>query len=165
MPKPRRFVAWLALSLLVIVLDRWSKSAILAHFVDYERVTYTSFFNLHLMHNPGAAFGLLDDAGGWQVIFFSVLALAAAGLILWQLWLHADRFRYSLALAWIMGGALGNAYDRVTRGQVVDFLEFHWGPHFWPAFNIADCAIVGGAGLLILDSFLHKPAKAQGASS
>jgi len=113
-------------------------------------------FNLVLAHNTGAAFSFLAGAGGWQRGFFSVIAVVAAGVIVHLLRKHHEEKIFSLALALILGGALGNLIDRILLGHVVDFLDFYVQGYHWPAFNVADMAITGGAGLLIWGS-LKKP--------
>lgn len=146
---------WLWLTLLVILLDQLTKQLIVGHFELYERLEVLPIFNLTLAYNSGAAFSFLADAGGWQRWFFTAVALAAAVLILsWLVRLHADERLQGAALALILAGALGNLYDRVVLGHVVDFLDFHWGDYHFPAFNIADTAITLGAALIILDMLL-----------
>lgn len=113
----------------------------------------TPFFNLVHVLNPGAAFSFLAGAGGWQRWLFLTIALAVSA---WLIWLLARPLRKLEALAFslILGGALGNAFDRAVRGQVVDYLDFHLRGWHWPAFNIADMAIVGGALVLVLQSLV-----------
>ncbi len=152
-------VRWLALALLVIVLDQWSKYAISSHFYNGESLAIGSFFNLVLAHNQGAAFSFLNDAGGWQRWMFSGIAIAAAVWIIWLLRRHEGRKLFSFALALILGGALGNLIDRIAYGYVVDFLDFHWAGYHFAAFNLADSAITCGAALLLWDSFMTKTEK------
>ena len=117
----------------------------------------TSFFSLSLHFNQGAAFSFLHDAGGWQRWFFTIVAVAvSAALGRWLAKLDRSRWLEALALSLVLGGALGNLYDRITLGDVVDFLLFHWEDHYFPAFNLADAAICAGAGFLILDAFYGK---------
>lgn len=142
---------WLLLSLLVIVLDQWSKWLIDHHFELHEGVRVTSFFNLVRAHNPGAAFSFLAGASGWQRWFFTGLAIAASLFITWLLRKEGQHRLFACALALIMGGAIGNAIDRVWHGYVIDFLQFHAGGWAFPSFNIADSAITLGAALLIAD--------------
>ena len=107
-------------------------------------------------HNYGAAFSFLSDAGGWQRYGFSILAAGVSAVIaVWLARQPTDRWFESLALALILGGALGNLYDRVTLGYVVDFLDFHWSGHHFPAFNVADSGISVGAVMLIIDGFIN----------
>ncbi len=150
---------WFALSALVIVLDQLAKYAITSHFLPNETLVITPFFNLVLAHNQGAAFSFLHDAGGWQRWFFSAIAVIASVWIVWLLRRHKEQKLFSFALAFVMGGALGNLIDRVAYGYVVDFLDFHWDAYHFAAFNLADSAITCGAGLLLLDSFLNKTEK------
>lgn len=142
---------WLLLAIVVIILDQTCKLAISNHFVYGESLAITSFFNLVLVHNTGAAFSFLSDAGGMQRWLFSLIAVVASVWIVWLLRKHhAEKF-FALALALILGGALGNLIDRIAYGYVIDFLDFHWAGYHFAAFNVADSAITLGAGLLILD--------------
>ena len=143
---------WLWVSLIVIVLDIATKQAMLATFKPGEEKVILPFFSLVLAFNPGAAFSFLADASGWQRWFFSAVAIVASVVIVWLLRKGGSRW-YCLALALILGGALGNVWDRLTIGLVVDFLLFHWRGWAYPAFNVADSAITVGAVLLIADSF------------
>ena len=147
---------WLLVSVVVIVLDQLSKAAISSHFVYGESFAVTSFFNLVLAHNTGAAFSFLNDGVGMQRWLFSAIALIASVWIVWLLRKHQTQMLFSFALAFILGGALGNLIDRVAFGYVVDFLDFYWGSHHFAAFNLADSAITCGAGLLIWDSLTGK---------
>jgi signal peptidase II len=147
---------WLGLAALVIVLDQLSKAAINSYFVFGESVAVTSFFNLVLAHNTGAAFSFLSDAGGAQRWLFSAIAIVASVWIVWLLRRHQAQKLFSFALAFILGGALGNLIDRIAYGHVVDFLDFHWSGYHFAAFNLADSAITCGAALLIWDSFRDK---------
>jgi signal peptidase II len=147
---------WLLVSLVVIVLDQLSKAAISSHFAYGESLALTPFFNLVLWHNTGAAFSFLQDAGGMQRWLFSAIALVASLWIIWLLRRHQSQLLFSFALAFILGGALGNLIDRIAYGYVVDFLDFYWGNYHFAAFNLADSAITCGAGLLIWDSFKGK---------
>jgi len=152
----RGLVQWLAIAAIVIVLDQLSKAAINSHFVFGESMAVTGFFNLVLAHNTGAAFSFLHDAGGMQRWLFSAIAIVAAVWIIWLLRKHQAEKLFSFALAFILGGALGNLIDRVAYGYVVDFLDFHWAGYHFAAFNLADSAITCGAALLILDSLKQK---------
>jgi len=147
---------WLGLSALVILLDQISKLWITQSFSYAEELPLLSVFSLTLVHNPGAAFSFLSDAGGMQRWLFSALALGASVWMMVLLRKHSAKTLFALALSLILGGALGNLIDRVAYGYVVDFLLFHWDTHYFPAFNLADSAITGGAFLLILESFLEK---------
>ena len=143
---------WLSLSALVIVLDQLSKAWITNHFVYGEKFYVLSVFDVVLAHNTGAAFSFLHDAGGMQRWLFSIIAIVASVWIVWLLRRHSAQAIFALALSLILGGALGNLIDRIGNGYVVDFLSFHWGEHYFPAFNVADSAITVGAALLIIDS-------------
>ena len=136
----------------VVAADQLSKLVMIMSFQPGEERAVTSFFSFVLAFNTGAAFSFLRDAAGWQRYLFSVIAIAAGALIVWLLRRGGDRL-YCAGLALILGGAVGNLWDRVTLGHVVDFLLFHWRGWYYPAFNVADSAITVGAGLLILDSF------------
>ena len=147
----RHWTRWLLASLAVVAADRATKAWIGAVLLPGEAHTVTPFFKLVLTFNTGAAFSFLADAGGWQRWFFTVLAVAISAAILWTLRRHHREPVASLALALVLGGALGNLYDRVSLGHVVDFLLFHAGSHGFPAFNVADSAITVGVAILIWD--------------
>ena len=142
----------------MIALDFVTKQLVLAAFRPGEVLPVLPFFSLVLMFNPGAAFSFLAGADGWQRWMFAGIAVIASVVVLWLLRRGGNRV-YCTALALIMGGALGNLWDRLVIGEVVDFLLFHWGGWSFPAFNVADSAITVGAALLILDSLVPRPAK------
>ena len=144
---------WLALSLVVIAIDVYTKHLIQQSFQYGEHLQITSFFDLVRYHNEGAAFSFLANQGGWQHFFFIAIAVVASGVMIYLLRKHAEQKLFCFAIALVLGGALGNLYDRLTLGYVVDFLFFHYQAYYWPAFNVADSAITGGVGLLLLDSF------------
>ncbi len=146
---------WVAIALLVVFVDQLSKIAIENTFKFGDVRPITGFFNLVLTYNKGAAFSFLASASGWQGQFLTVVGLAASVFILYLLARHGHQRLFALALALILGGAVGNLIDRVTYGHVIDFLDFHWRGWHWPAFNLADSAIVGGAGLLIIDELVR----------
>jgi signal peptidase II len=154
---PTNGLRWLWVSVVVIVADYATKSAIVATFHPGEERPFTSFFSLILTFNAGAAFSIFADAEGWQRWFFAAVALGAAIVITWLL-KRGGNAMYCLGLALILGGALGNVWDRLTIGRVIDFLLFHYERWSWPAFNVADSAISVGAALLIIDSFMHRRA-------
>ena len=155
MPRPLPAGVWYSLALLIIALDQVTKG-MAEQYLEYGRpVVLTSWFNLTLQYNPGAAFSFLSDAGGWQRYFFSGIAVViSAVLIVWLYRLPTTQRLLPLSLALILGGAIGNLWDRVALGHVVDFISVHYGGYFFPAFNIADSAITVGAVLMILDSVL-----------
>jgi signal peptidase II len=142
---------WMLIALVVIVADQFTKILILDNYRYGDQTVVTSFFNIVRAHNTGAAFSFLADAAGWQRWFFTAIGVAAAIFITWMLKSHAGQTLFSLAMALILGGAIGNVIDRVMYGYVVDFLDFHWAGRHFPAFNVADSAITLGAILLILD--------------
>ena len=142
---------WLALSAVIIALDLYTKHLVQGAFAYGEHLPLTSFFDLVLFHNEGAAFSFLSGAGGWQRVFFSAFAIIAAGVIIHLLRKRPDNTLFCLALSLVLGGALGNLYDRLTLGYVVDFLFFHYQGWYWPAFNVADSAITVGVALLLWD--------------
>ena len=149
-------IRWLLLSLVVIVLDQFTKFWIAGTFHYGESLPLLSFFNLVHAHNTGAAFSFLAGEAGWQRFFFIGIALAASVLIVYLLRKHAAERWFCLALSLILGGALGNLIDRVRFGYVIDFLDFYYAGWHFPAFNVADSAITVGAALLILDSLRKK---------
>jgi signal peptidase II len=151
-------VPWLGWAAIVLVLDQFTKTLILGYYQLGDSTPVTAFFNIVRVHNHGAAFAFLSDAGGWQRWFFTGIGLAAAVFMLWMLKSHPGQKLFSFAVSSLLGGAIGNVVDRMLHGYVVDFLDVHarWleplftGGHF-PAFNLADSAITLGAICLILD--------------
>lgn len=145
---------WLGIAAIIVLIDQITKVTITKLFTYGESYPVTSFFNLVLAYNKGAAFSFLADHSGWQRYFFTGIAIAAVIFILYLLKRHSGQRLFCWALALILGGAIGNLIDRVAYGHVIDFLDFYIPnsrlPH-WPAFNVADMAIVGGAGMFILD--------------
>jgi signal peptidase II len=142
---------WLGIAAIVVLLDQLTKIVVNKLWLYGEEKVVTSFFNLVLAYNRGAAFSFLAGADGWQRYFFTAIAVGAVAYIIYLLRRHAGQRLFCWGLALVMGGAIGNVIDRVVYGHVVDFLDFHMkGVHF-PAFNIADVAITMGAIVLILD--------------
>lgn len=153
---------WLWLAALVIVLDLGTKALATATLQYASPVPVMPSFNLTLLHNTGAAFSFLAGAAGWQRWFFIILALGVSiGLIGWLRSLQRHETWTAIAVALILGGALGNVYDRIAHGYVVDFLHFYWQSYHFPAFNLADVGITIGAAMLILDIF-RKPSVVAG---
>lgn len=150
---------WLMLAGVVIVLDQISKLWISAHWAYGESYPMTSFFNLVLVHNEGASFSMLSDAGGWQRWLFSGIAAVASVWIIWLLRKHQQEKLFCIALAFILGGALGNLIDRLVHGYVIDFIDLYLNSSHFAAFNVADAAINIGAALLLWDSFKNKEKK------
>lgn len=145
------------LALAAIVLDQWSKWAVLSSFQYRERVNVIpSFFDLTLVYNPGAAFSFLADQGGWQKYFFLVLAVAVSAYLVRAILRDEFAALGKIGAAMIIGGASGNVIDRLIHGHVVDFLLFYWQNWFYPAFNIADSFICVGAVLAVLDNIVHR---------
>ena len=144
---------WFGISAMIVALDLYSKSLVQKAFSYGEHLTVTSFFDLVRYHNEGAAFSFLANAGGWQKWFFTAITAIAVIVITYLLVKHHAEKLFCCGLALVLGGAIGNLYDRLTLGYVVDFLYFHIDELYWPAFNVADSAICVGVGLLLLDSF------------
>lgn len=146
---------FLWITVLFLVLDQVTKQWVMASMELYQSIPIMPFFNLTYVHNPGAAFSFLADAGGWQRYFFTILAIVVSiVLVVWLAKTPKTDKRISVAFCLILGGAIGNVVDRMLFGYVIDFLDFYYQSYHWPAFNIADSAIFVGAGLLILDAFL-----------
>jgi len=163
---------WLFISFVIIVFDQLTKYIATANLVYQEPSPVWSFFNLTLMHNAGAAFNFLSDAGGWQRWFFTVIAVSVSVfLFLWLKRLSPQERLMGWGLAFILGGAVGNLLDRLIFGYVIDFIQVYYHAQscligfssyqilsgqacVWPSFNIADSAISVGAVVLILDSLL-----------
>ncbi len=153
---------WLALSLVILLADQFTKLLIVGSFTLGDSQLITSFFNLVRVHNSGAAFSLLSSASGWQRWLFTGIGVVATGFIVYMLRSHPTQKLFCFALALVLGGAVGNVIDRIAYGHVVDFLDFHWDwlePLFvqghFPAFNVADSAISVGTACLILDELLR----------
>ena len=152
---------WLALACLAITLDQLSKTYFNTtyHYGEVREVI-PGFFNFTLVYNPGAAFSFLADAGGWQKYLFTLLAFVVVGWLGQGIWRCRFSTIMNIAAALIIGGALGNVFDRWQHGHVVDFLQFYYQNWYYPSFNIADTCICIGAALRVIDSF-RKPAKAD----
>jgi len=145
---------WLWLSALVIGLDQMTKWLIEKNFAEYEFISISSFFNLGLIYNKGAAFSLLAQQNGWQRWLFIILAIGISGLLIhWIKQLKAHETFVAISLSLILGGAIGNLIDRILYGKVIDFLDIHLMGYHWPAFNIADSAITLGVILILYDAF------------
>jgi signal peptidase II len=168
MPERRdgSWMRWLALSAAIVAADLATKAWMSAAFRYGETLEVLPFFNLVLVHNAGAAFSFLAGAGGWQRWFFTAVAVAISAVIVWMLRKPGNGRLLSAALALVLGGAIGNLYDRVTLGHVVDFVQLHAAGYYFPAFNVADSAITVGVALLIWDSlFTAQPSERPGAAT
>ncbi|MCY7295939.1 signal peptidase II [Alteromonas sp. a30] len=145
---------WLWLAVVAFGLDQFTKQLVLKNMALYDSIQIVPFFNFTYVQNHGAAFSFLSDAGGWQRWLFTGIALFVSALILW--WLKQtkrDQVLLPIAFSLILGGALGNLFDRLVYGYVVDFLDVYYQTWHWPAFNIADCSIFLGAVGLLVDAF------------
>ena len=153
---------WYGIAALVVLLDQASKG-LAESALEYGRpVAVFAWFNLTLQYNPGAAFSFLSDAGGWQRYFFTAVAVViSAVLMVWLYVMPRQQRLLALALGLILGGALGNLWDRLVLGHVVDFISLHYGGHYFPAFNLADSAISAGAALMIFDSLFGRSADSE----
>ncbi|GMM85821.1 signal peptidase II [Pseudoalteromonas sp. MTN2-4] len=152
--KQKSGLIWLVLSLLLFAVDYITKAVVVANMKLYESIEILPIFNFTYMHNYGAAFSFLSDAGGWQRWFFSSIAVLISLLLTyWLKKLPAKNWVLCGAYSMVIGGAIGNLVDRLVHGYVVDFLHFYYQDWHYPAFNVADIAIVCGAGLLLLDAF------------
>ncbi len=147
----RNLFRWIVLAAAVALLDQVSKRFIVEWMGPLPLYRVNDFFDLVLAHNQGAAFSFLADAGGWQRGFFSAIALAAVLFIGILIFRHPSQARFCFGLSLVMGGALGNLIDRVRWGTVTDFIQWHVGHHYWPAFNLADSAITVGVAVLLWD--------------
>lgn len=148
---------WLWLAFFALVLDFATKQAA-EHFLVFAQPVYVMpIFDLTLLYNKGAAFSFLANESGWQRWFFTIIAVGVStALTIWLMTLKASEKWLSISLALVIGGAIGNLYDRLAYGHVVDFIHLHWGEHYFPAFNIADSAISIGAAMLIIDSLFFQ---------
>ena len=149
--RARTALPWWGLAAAAIVADTATKHLVRARMVEGEALPLAPFFNLVSARNSGAAFSFLADAGGWQRWFFVVLALVVSAVLVWMLSAKRGRLE-AFAYAMILGGAVGNAIDRLVFGSVTDFLDFHLAGWHWPAFNVADIVIFAGAACLVASS-------------
>jgi signal peptidase II len=150
--RKKQAFAWLLMSVVIVVLDLWTKGLATDSLTLYRPIEINSWLNMTLAHNYGAAFSFLSDAGGWQRWLFTGLALVVTlVLIVWLLRLPAREKLTAAALGLIIGGAVGNLIDRIMHGYVVDFIDVYYRNWHWPAFNLADSAITGGVILLLID--------------
>lgn len=144
---------WLWIAVTVFVLDYLTKVWASTNLIYGWSREVLPFLNWTLAHNTGAAFSFLHDAGGWQRWFFVAIAVVVSVcLLVWLQRLPRDARWLPVAITLLLGGALGNLYDRALQGYVVDFIHVHWAGWHFPAFNIADCGITVGAIMLVIDS-------------
>jgi signal peptidase II len=144
------------LVIFIALSDQLTKILVIKNIANDQFVSINSYFYLVNFKNSGAAFSFLSDAGGWQRYFLSIVAAIASVYIVFMIKKHRDDLFTGLALSLILGGALGNLYDRISLGYVTDFLYFHYNDYYWPAFNIADTAISIGAIILIYEVLVKK---------
>ena len=159
-----RAAPWFGISAALVLADQLTKWLVLSHFAPGERLELTSFFNLVLVFNKGAAFSFLANAPGWQTPLLVAFAIGAALIVSFLLVRSPERRMFCAGLALILGGAVGNVIDRLRFGQVVDFLDFHAFGWHWPAFNVADSAISIGAVILILEGFIGREKRPEAAA-
>jgi signal peptidase II len=148
---------WLWVSVAVMALDQWTKMLIVERFEEFDRLVLLPYLELMRLHNEGAAFSFLSNAGGWQRwMFIGLGVVVSSAILVWLRRLPAKgQSLLAAGLAFVLGGALGNVIDRVLWGHVIDFIRVHYEEHYFPAFNVADSAITVGAILVILDNLLE----------
>lgn len=151
-----KLTLWFLLALVLVLLDQWTKWLASQHLAYGQPMVILPVLNFTLLHNPGAAFSFLSDAGGWQRWFFTgISSIVSVVLVIWICRLKQGQVWLAASLALILSGAVGNLIDRVLFGYVIDFISVHYDQHYFPAFNIADSGITVGAGLLLLDVFIN----------
>lgn len=151
---------WAWISIVTVALDQATKLWIVGTMRLYDYTALLPGFNLVRIHNAGAAFSFLSEAGGWQRWFFSILAIIASIVLsIWLARLQKKEILLAIALSLVLGGAIGNVIDRIFYGYVIDFIDIYYKSWHWPAFNIADSAITLGVGLILLESFIEQPKK------
>ncbi|MFQ3368200.1 MAG: signal peptidase II [Methylophilaceae bacterium] len=140
----------------VALSDQLTKALIIKNILDNQFIKVNSYLYLVHFKNEGAAFSFLSDAGGWQRYFLSIVAVIASVFIIFMIKKHRDELYTALGLSLILGGAIGNLYNRITLGHVTDFLYFHFNDYYWPAFNVADTAISIGVVIIIYKTIIKK---------
>ena len=140
----------------VALSDQLTKALIIKNILDNQFIKVNSYLYLVHFKNEGAAFSFLSDAGGWQRYFLSIVAVIASVFIIFMIKKHRDELYTALGLSLILGGAIGNLYNRISLGHVTDFLYFHFNDYYWPAFNVADTAISIGAVIIIYKTIIKK---------
>lgn len=157
MLKGRSGLIWLVLSIFLLALDQISKWVVTSEMSLYQTIDILPVFNFTYVHNYGAAFSFLSEAGGWQKYFFSIIAVTISVLLIyWLKKLPATNKLLCSAYALVLAGAIGNLIDRLVHGYVIDFLHVYYQQYDFPVFNIADVAISIGAALLLLDAFFEQ---------
>lgn len=160
MPKKFAFNPWLFLSVIAILADQTVKNWTLHHFSLYETYTITSFFNWTLAYNPGAAFSFLSDASGWQMWFFSGIAIVVGGIMIGLLMKTPKSHKWhSIALSLLLAGALANLCDRLRFGYVIDMIQWHYQQWYWPTFNLADSFVVAAVIMWLIEEVFFKRVK------
>jgi signal peptidase II len=154
--KKESMLKYFLITSLVLLSDQFTKVLIIKNILDDQFIRVNSYFYLVHFKNQGAAFSFLSDAGGCQRYFLSIVASIVSIVIIFMIKKHKDEFYTALGLSLILGGALGNLYDRLFLGYVTDFLYFHFQDYYWPAFNVSDTAITIGAGIIIYESIFKK---------
>lgn len=151
---------WLWIAIFVIAIDFFTKVWVQNHLMLYGVIPVTSFFNITLAHNKGAAFSFLNNAAGWQIwLFGSIAFLVSLGILIWLYRISSKQVWLAIALSLILGGAIGNLLDRIQYGHVIDFLDFYVGQWHWPTFNMADSAVCVGALMLLIEALFFKKNK------
>jgi len=150
-------IIYFAIAIVTIIVDQITKWIASSNLAMHDPVPVMPSFNFTLMHNYGAAFSFLSDAGGWQRWFFTIVAaVISVVLIVWIARLKTHEKWLGIGLSLVLGGAIGNLIDRVNYGYVVDFIQWYYDRFYWPAFNIADSAIFIGTAILLLSTFFTK---------
>lgn len=157
---------WIWVAIVVVILDQVTKYIASDSLVMHQPLAVMPMFNWTLMHNTGAAFSFLADAGGWQRWFFAIIAAVVSVVIfLWIKRLEQHQKWQAIALAVILGGAIGNVIDRIWLGYVVDFIDVYYQNWHWPAFNFADSAIFIGVVMIIIDAIREHRAEGKNIKS
>lgn len=151
----------LAVSLIIAIADQISKYYVRGHMHMFEVKPVMPFWNWTLVYNQGAAFSFLSDQGGWQKLFFGIIALGVSIGLVYYILNRIYSGLTGLALSFILGGALGNLVDRIVHGRVTDFVQWYYETHYWPAFNLADSFITVGVTLLVIESIFFTKAKGK----
>ena len=144
-------LVWLWLSLLLLVIDFATKTLVVNTMAYQESINLLPVFSITYVHNYGAAYSFLSEAGGWQRWFFVTIGFVAVTYMIYLVCTNLNKKVFCLSLTFIIGGALGNLIDRIFLGVVTDFISVHLDEYYWPAFNMADSFITIGAFLILYD--------------